>query len=199
MFDLGPSRRDVLRNIALSAALGGLSSADAQHAHHEVAEEKKLTGVYKPKAFNAREYKTLQRLSELIVPADERGPSALQSGAPEFIDLLTSANEDLQTIYRGGIAWLDRTMEKKHGTSFVDSKPAEQTAMLDLIAYKKNDSAELGAGIRFFDWCRKMVVDAYYTSPVGIKDIGYLGNKGMTKFEVPVAAIQYAVKRSGLG
>jgi hypothetical protein len=45
---------------------------------------------------------------------------------------------------------------------------------------------------------RRLTADAFYTSPIGVKDIGYLGNKGMTKFEVPAAAIQYAVKRSGL-
>jgi hypothetical protein len=41
-----------------------------------------------------------------------------------------------------------------------------------------------------------MVVDAYYTSPEGIKAIGYLGNTAVAKFEVPQEAIDYAVKRS---
>jgi hypothetical protein len=43
-----------------------------------------------------------------------------------------------------------------------------------------------------------MVVDAYYTSPIGVKDVGYMGNKGMSEFKVPQGAIDYAVKRSGL-
>jgi gluconate 2-dehydrogenase gamma chain len=67
--------------------------------------------------------------------------------------------------------------------------------MLDLIAYRKN-AEELGPGVRFFDWARMMVVDAFYTSKAGIKDVGYLGNKGMTKFEIPREAIDYALKRS---
>ena len=67
--------------------------------------------------------------------------------------------------------------------------------MLDLIAYRKN-AAELGPGVHFFEWARMMVVDAFYTSKVGIKDVGYMGNKGMAKFEIPQEAIDYALKRS---
>src|SRR4051794_36652811 len=197
MFSEDVSRRDLLRNAAVATLLGGVSVASAQHVHDTAAEEKK-SGPYKPKAFNAHEYKTVQRLAELIMPADNVSKSALEAGAPEYIDLLSSQNAELAAIYTGGIAWLDRQMEKRNGATFVDAKPEQQTAMLNLIAYRKNDSAELGPGIVFFDWARKMVVDAFYTSPIGVKDIGYMGNKGMTKFEVPAAAIEYAVKRSGL-
>ncbi len=60
--------------------------------------------------------------------------------------------------------------------------------MLDRIAYKKNETPELAAGIRFFAWARRMTVDAYYTSAAGIKEVGYMGNKGMTEFKVPQEA-----------
>jgi predicted Fe-Mo cluster-binding NifX family protein len=86
-------------------------------------------------------------------------------------------------------------MQRRFDARFVSAKPADQIAMLDLIAYRKN-VATVGPGVRFFDWARMMVVDAYYTSKVGIKDIGYMGNKGMAKFEVPQEAIDYALKRS---
>ena len=87
-------------------------------------------------------------------------------------------------------------MTKRYAASFVAARPEQQTAMLDLIAYRKNDSPELGPGIRFFHWVRNMTVDAFYTSKVGIKDVGYMGNKGMAKFEIPQEAIDYALKRS---
>ena len=70
--------------------------------------------------------------------------------------------------------------------------------MLDLIAYRKNDSPELGPGIHFFNWVRNMTVDAFYTSKVGMDDLGFMGNGAMAEFSVPVEAIEYAVKRSGL-
>src|SRR5258707_5293350 len=191
------SRRDLLRNVALAATLGGLDTASAQHVHQMATEDKTKTGgVYQPKGLNAHEYKTVQRLSDLIIPADAVSKGALDAGAPEFIDLLSSQNPEMQAIYTGGVEWLDREMEKRYKTAFVDAKPDQQTAMLDLIAYRKNDSLELGPGIRFFSLMRNMVVDAFYTSPIGVKDVGYMGNKGMTKFEVPAEAIAYAVKRS---
>lgn len=196
---MSETRREVLRNIALGVTLGGMSAEAAQHVHeHAAAAKQKSAGVYKPKLFNAHEYKTVRRLTELIIPADEVSGSALEAGAPEFIDLIASHNEDLSTQLTGGIAWLDRTSERRFGKRFVDATPADQTALLDVIAYRKNDSPETGPGIGFFDWMRRLTADAFYTSPVGVKDIGFRGNKGMTVFEIPAAAIDYATKRSGL-
>jgi len=65
-----------------------------------------------------------------------------------------------------------------------------------LIAYQKNNSPELEPGIHFFTWVRKMVVDAYYTHPAGIAQVGYMGNSSMTTFQAPAEAIEYAIKRS---
>jgi hypothetical protein len=187
----------MLRSAALAASIGAIPLEAAQHVHQAAAEEKQAAGgLYKPKCFNAHEFKTLQRLSDLIVPADEISKGALEAGAPEFIDLLASANDELAALYTGGIAWLDREMQRRHSARFVDAKPEQQTSMLDLIAYRKNDSPELGPGIRFFDWVRKMTVDAFYTSKAGVSDIGYKGNIGMTKFQVPLEAIEHAMKKS---
>jgi gluconate 2-dehydrogenase gamma chain len=190
------TRRDLVKIALAVTATGSINLASAQHVHQAAADNKAANGgVYKPKLFNAHEYATLQRLAELIVPADEVSPSALESGGCEFIDLLSSNNAELAAIYTGGFAWLDREMLRRHGANFVNAKPAERTAMLDLIAYRKN-AAEVGPGVKFFDWARMMVVDAFYTSKAGIKDVGYMGNKGMSKFEIPQEAIDYALKRS---
>ena len=184
------SRRDLLRGIALSVTMGGLSAEAAQHVHSVAAAEKSATGVYKPALLNAHEYATLQKLGDYIIPG------STQAACPDFIDLLASQNPDLAAIYTGGIFWLDAEMQRRYGANFVTAKPADQIALLDLIAYRKNESPELGPGIRFFDWARKMIVDAFYTSPVGIKDLGYLGNTAVSKFEIPPEALDYALKRS---
>jgi len=190
------NRRDLLRGIALAAtAIGGVSLEGAQLVHGIAAAEKGA-GTYKPKAFTAHEFRTLQKLADYIVPADERSPGAVEAGASEFIDLLASQNPELAAIYTGGIAWLDRSMERLYGANFITAKADQQSAMLDLIAYRKNEAPPLGPGIRFFDWARRMVVDAFYTSPVGIKDVGYMGNTAVAKFEIPQEATDYALKRS---
>ncbi len=190
------SRRDLLRTVGTSIVLTGagagvLTPALAQHVHQALATDKSLSGgaEYKAKYLTAHEFETLRRLADLIVPG------SLDAGAPEFIDFLCSRNSDLAGIYTGGLAWMDNHMRERHSVAFVDAKPAQQTALLDVIAFKKNDSPATGPGIRFFVWARNMVVDAYYTSPVGIADIGFMGNGVLSSFSVPEAAVQYALKR----
>jgi gluconate 2-dehydrogenase gamma chain len=190
------TRRDLLQRIALSITAGQLSLEAAQHVHGIADDEKAAHGVYKPKALNAHEFKTLEKLADYIVPPDGAVGGATASGAPEWIDLMASENPQLLAIYTGGIAWLDHAMQSRGAANFVDATPEQQVAILDLIAYRKNESPELGPGIKFFEWARKMVVDAYYTSAIGIKDIGYMGNTALSKFEVPQEAIDYALKRS---
>jgi hypothetical protein len=187
------SRRNILVTIATAAAVGAsVSEADAQHVHEAVAADTKAAGPYTPKAFTEHETKTLRLLCETIVPG------ASQGGAFEYIDLLCSHNAELKTIYSGGLAWIDRKMALRAGSVFIDAKPEERKALLDIIAYRMNADA-YGPGVRFFDWARKMTVDAYYTSAAGIKEIGYKGNGGMSEFKVPADAVEYALKRSGLG
>jgi len=197
---MSETRREIIKNIAMAVTIAGIPADAAQHIHNAVSETKAASakGKYTPKLFNAHEFATVRRLSELIIPADEVSGSAVDAGAPEFIDLIASNNEDIGTEMLGGVAWLDAAMQKRVSKNFVDAAVGEQTGLLDQIAYRKNSTPELQPGIVFFDWMRRLTSDAFYTSPIGVKDVGYVGNKGMTKFEVPVAAIEYAVRKSGL-
>ncbi|HYL35720.1 MAG TPA: gluconate 2-dehydrogenase subunit 3 family protein [Bryobacteraceae bacterium] len=197
------SRRDLLRGLSLSAALAtsgaGLVSAQvAQHMHAAVAEEKSAApkGEYRPKYFNAHEFQTLQRLADLIIPADGHSPGALEAHAAEWIDYMSSNSPELAEIFTGGFGWLDHHMQQHHSADFVDATPQQQAALLDVIAFKKNETPETAAGVRFFAWARNLVTDAYYTSPIGIKELGYMGNTAVAEFHVPEEALQYALKRS---
>lgn len=191
------SRREWMARLAAGAAIIG--TAEAQHVHDGVAQAKQ-GGTYKPKALTAHEYATLQKLSDYIIPADEHSPGALAAGAADFIDFLCNASDEMRDIYTGGLLWLDEAMKHRYdGKSFLEAAPGEQTAMLDVIAYKKNGSPEVNPGIQFFAFCRRMVADAYYTTPMGWKDVGFMGNSAMAEFTVPKEALEYALKRSGLG
>jgi gluconate 2-dehydrogenase gamma chain len=197
------SRRDLLRNIGISAAVAGSGAGlvtleAAQHVHNAVAQQKVAApkGPYTPKILTAHEFATLRKLSDFIIPADEHSPGAVEAGAAEFIDYLASTSPELAEIYTGGIAWLDHDMQQRYQADFVDAKPEQQTAILDVVAYRKNETPETAPGIRFFAWVRIMVSDAYYTSPIGIKDLGFMGNTAVSEFRVPEEAIQYALKRS---
>lgn len=186
----GISRRELAR-IAALALLGPVDFASAQHVHQEAAADANTTGgVYKPKVLTQHEFDTLKTLCEMIVPGASKG------GAAEFVDVLSSQNADMLNNYTGGLAWLNEAMLREYSADFLTATPAQRTAMLDRIAYRRNETPELAAGIRFFAWTRRMTVDAYYTSAAGIKEVGYMGNRAVAKFEVPQEVIDYAVKRS---
>ncbi len=190
------TRRDWLALAGASYLAGALDLEAAQHVHNAVSGAKKNSQPYQPKFLQAREYKILQILADLIIPADAESKGALDAGAPEFIDLLCSQNEELGSIYTGGLGWLDAETRRRFSANFAEVNQAQRLELLNLIAYRKNDSPELGPGIHFFAWVRKMVVDAYYTHSAGIAQVGYIGNSGMTTFQVPAEAIEYALKRS---
>src|SRR6185436_1169553 len=200
MFEqLDHSRRELLQRVGL--ALAGtqlLSAQDTQHVHEAVAKDKVTPkGAYKPKALTAHEYATLQRLSDLIIPADERSKGALEAGAADFIDFLCAASDEMKEIYTGGLAWLNAEMRRRYaGKDFLAAQPTQQTALLDLIACRQNQSPELNPGIQFFAWTRRMVADAYYTSPIGMKELGYMGNGAVAQFSVPKESLESALKRS---
>ena len=194
------SRRDVLMRLAATiAAAGVVDRASAQEIHHLAYQSATASGgAYTPKALSAHEYATLERLTDLIVPVENGAPGAVAAGAAAWIDMLASVNDRLKEIYASGVAWLDRASAARGAADFVSASGDQQTALLDQIAYRRNQSPELAPGIEFFAMARRMTVDAFYTSEIGIRDIDYRGNSPMASYPAPTEAIEYALKRSGL-
>jgi gluconate 2-dehydrogenase gamma chain len=190
-----PTRRDVL--IAFGAT-GIVTPLLAQHVHQAVAEVKSLDPGpnYRPKYLTSHEYATLRKLSDFIIPTDGHSKGAIDAGAAEFIDFLCSRNEKMAQTYTGGLAWIDDEMQRRYQQSFLSAGREQQTALLDEISWRKNQTPANAAGVKFFSWCRGMVIDAFYTSPVGIADVGFIGNQVLASFSVPDEALQYALKRS---
>ncbi len=182
------SRRDVLKSLTLGmvagSALRAVPAEAAKYAHALIQAAKADGGQYKPRYFSDRQYQTLRALCQAIIPADGRSGGALEAGAPEFIDLLTSESPEYQLTLGGGLMWLDGICTDRFGKVFLDCTPGQQTTMLDLIAYRKNAVADprLSQGVDFFSFLRKLTADGYFTSEIGIKDLGYIGNTYLTEF-----------------
>ena len=195
------SRRDALRRLGLVLTATGFVDRIAAQEVHQMAGEARASagGAYSPKALSAHEYKTLERLTDLIVPVENGAPGAVAAGAAAWIDMMASENEQLKGIYTKGLAWIDAAMVQRGAKDFLTAAPARQTELLDLIAFRRNQSPELAPGIEFFTWARRMTVDAFYTSETGIKDIDYRGNTPLASYPAPTEAIAYALKKSGLG
>src|SRR5215470_19591721 len=108
----GISRRDILRTLVIGASAGSvlkvIPAEAAAYVHETIHSEKgAAAGKYAPKYFPAAQYATLTALCDLIIPRDDRSAGAVEAGAPEFIDLLTSENEDFQLALGGGLMLLD--------------------------------------------------------------------------------------------
>jgi hypothetical protein len=193
------TRRDVLRRLGVTLmATGVLDRVSAQEVHHLAMAQSAPAGGYTPKALSDHEYKTLVRLTDLIIPVENGKPGAVAAGAAAWIDMLASENTQLKAIYSDGVAWIDAEMKRRQSPDFVSATPEQQTALLDVIAYRRNSTPELDPGIQFFTWVRRMTVDAFYTSEIGIADIDYRGNRPQASYPEPTDAIAYALKRSRL-
>jgi len=184
------SRRDLIKSLSLTAAAGSMLRvvpfADAEKAHRMVSAHKAASpsGEYAAKFFPERQYKTLQALCQAIIPPDQESGGAVEAGAPEFIDLLTSENKNLQLQFGGGIMWLDAACMERYGQTYLQCTPGQQTEMLDLIAFRKNadKDSRLSPGIEFFSTLRKYTADGFFTSEIGIKYLGYIGNTYLKEF-----------------
>lgn len=120
-------------------------------------------------------------LSDVICPADERGPSATDVGVPDVIDEWVSAPYSTQQRDRvqiiNGLQWLDDEADLRFGNSFVSASEEQQIAIIEDIAYRSQyEVPEFEQAARFFNRIRRLVFGAYFTTPEGIEDIGYMGN-----------------------
>jgi gluconate 2-dehydrogenase gamma chain len=186
----GISRRDILKTLAMGAVGGSvlqvIPAQAAEFAHQMVRKEKAAspTGKYAPKYFSAHQYETVSALCDAIIPKDEKSGGAVEAGAPEFIDLLTSENPEYQLKLGGGLFWLDNFCIDKYEKVFLECTLEQRKEVLDLIAYRKNakQDAALSQGVAFFAFLRNMTCDAFYTSKIGIADLQYIGNTSLHEF-----------------
>jgi gluconate 2-dehydrogenase gamma chain len=191
------TRRQALTHLAGAfVAAGAIDRLDAQAVHQLVQRSGAVaTAPYTPKALSALQFRTLETLTDLIIPVENGKPGAREAGVAAWIDTLLNVNAELKSRYVTGLTWLDATMQTRHGRDFLGSTPAERAALLDTIAFQKNRSAELNPGIDFFVLARRMTVDGFYTSPVGMGEI-YFGNLAKNEYVMPKEAVDYVISRS---
>ena len=182
------NRRDVLRMLSAGpiAALA-ITEAEAQQAHHQVQAAKQAaqkTGTaFKPKFFTAREYETVRILSDLILPADDRSGSATAAGVPEFMDFIMIDMPTRQVAMRGGLAWLDLECQRRFDRTFTGASAAQRTDILDALATYGELGAGLTHGQAFFRAFRDLTASGFWTSKMGMTDLGYMGNTVVAKWD----------------
>ena len=137
----------------------------------------------------ASELITLSALCDMIIPADAKSPSASAVGVPAYINEYVSApSEGYQKALvqvRGGLVWLNVESTRRFGKRFSLITDAQRTQICDDICYTPKAKPEFKAAAQFFDRVRDITAEGFYTTDAGMKDIGYVGNVALPKFEGP--------------
>lgn len=194
--DRHPSRREVLKAAAfVPLAFVPFSDADGMRAasHAMEALQGRAAGVpYEPKFFHADEWKMVRILVDLIIPRDERSGSATDAGVPEFMDFICVAYPDRQQGMRDGLRWLDALAYDTYHKRFANCSDAEHRNMLDQIAWPAKAKPEMREGVQFFNRMRDFTASGFFSSQMGVKDIGYMGNTAVAEWKgCPKPALEH--------
>lgn len=127
--------------------------------------------------FTAHELATVTVLADIIIPKDDRSGSASDAGVPAFIEFMVKDKPDMQTPVRGGLRWLNLQCLKRYNQSFKDCSVEQQLEMVNEIAYPSTAKPEMKQGVAFFDRMRNLTATGFFTSKMGIEDLGYVGNR----------------------
>jgi len=146
-----------------------------------------------PRLLSAGELATLAALCDMIIPADDTSPAASTVGAPAYISEYVSAPYDWAekalVRVRGGLSWLDVESVKRFSRTFTKLTVAEKTQICDEICFYPTAKPNVKAGARFFGEIRNLTQSAFYSSDAGMKDLQYIGNVPLARFDAPPAAV----------
>lgn len=173
-------RREAVELLSALPFLGALplTPGAAQRAARFVRELRTAPGqAYAPKFFTAHEWQTVRLLADLVLPRDARSGSATDASVPEFMDFILVEYPDHQLWMRGGLAWLDIETRRRFGKAFVEADAAQQTKILDDIAWPDKAPPGLHQGVEFFNRFRDLTASGFFSSEMGVADLRYLGNR----------------------
>ncbi len=184
------TRRDALKRvIGLSIALSAMEMPAFAQTPMGIGRDPNLLKkeIPWPLVLTEAEMKTAKVLADLIIPADDNGPAASAVDVAGFINEWVSAPYEQQQadlkIVRDGLAWLDGYAGKKFGKPFAELPEQSQLAILDEIVGEGTEARK--QGFNFFKIFRGLAAGGYYSTPVGWKAIGYIGNVPMAEFPGP--------------
>ncbi len=142
-----------------------------------MAEEKAYyKTVSADKFFTDHEMATIAILADIIIPKDDISGSATDAKVPDFIEFIVKDMPEHQTPLRGGLRWLDMQCLTRYEKTFADCNDQQRIQMVDEIAYPAKAKPGMGPGVSFFNLMRDLTASGFYTSEIGVKDIGYVGN-----------------------
>jgi Gluconate 2-dehydrogenase subunit 3 len=183
-YDTDLTRRDALKTLVAgigAATVIPLIPADVAEAAQKAIAKRKAAAA-PPKFFTPAQHRTVDILSELIIPADDRSPGARAAHVADYIDFaLSESSAEAKAAWTDGLAALDAASTAQTGKPFVEATPEHQTAILTEAA--KNEFNPTTPLEKFFREAKGRTIFGYYTSKIGIhEELKYKGNQFLQEF-----------------
>ena len=146
--------------------------------------------AYQPKNFSSDEWQLVRSLVNYVIPRDARSGSATDAGVPEFMDFILGEYRNNQQWMREGLSWMNAECRRRFNNGWISCTDAQRREVLDAIAFPKRAEASVKAGADFFTRFRNLTASGFWTSRIGIADIGYMGNRAIAQWEGTPAEVQ---------
>ena len=179
------NRRESLKLMAvasLAAAIPGCTLESVDKAAARVDQTVDLS-TRTPTQLSAHEFDTLSLLVDYIIPPDERSGGATDAHVPSFIDFMMEDTPELADPVHDALQWMDITSNRLFGASFVESSEAQHHDLLTQIAYPDDVTSEMEEGAQIFTTMRDLTASGFWSSKVGVEDLGYMGNTPQSSWE----------------
>jgi hypothetical protein len=157
-----------------ASASGSTAAAGPDRQPEEIEHYNKVVSTT---FFTEHEMATIAVLADIIIPKDEVSGSAADAGVPDFIEFIVKDMPSHQVPIRGGLRWMDRQCYQRFQKTFKDCDQSQRLQVVDDIAWPKKAKPEMSQGVSFFTLMRNLTCTGFYTSKIGIEDIGYKGNQ----------------------
>ena len=128
---------------------------------------------------NTYELETIAVLCDIILPSTPDAGSATDAEVPAFIEFIVKDLPVHQIPIRGGLMWLHSESNKRFDKPFLEIEENQQIQIIDDIAYPDPEKKrpDLAYGIQFFNRMRNLTLTGYYTTRMGLEELGYDGNR----------------------
>ncbi|MBA3674305.1 MAG: gluconate 2-dehydrogenase subunit 3 family protein [Chitinophagaceae bacterium] len=151
----------------------GTTDTGINRMKEEAANDKALNSTT---FFTTHEMATITILADIIIPKDDVSGSASDAKVPAFIEFIVKDMPKHQVPMQGGLRWLDLQCLTRYQKSFAVCNKQQQLEIVDAIAYPKKAKPDMKQGVAFFSLMRNLTASGFYTTEIGVKDVGYMGN-----------------------
>jgi hypothetical protein len=181
------NRRDLFRQtfIGVAAAAASEAIAPAREFPSDYDASKELARAdWKPLFLDDHTNETLIAFSDILIPETDT-PGAKSALVNRFLDqVLAAETHDTQRSFLDALAYLDGESFERYRAAFVHLPPEQQTEVVTLMAYPHtletwDDRAPAAyPGHAHFTNLKDWISRAYYSSPAGMRALGYTGVPG---------------------